>query len=226
VLRAQRRVVEVAPGDDVHVAIEPAVDDDDARRRVLREADRFVDQVLVGHRLAAAHAGIRGDHDLRLRIVDPRGEAGRGKAAENHRVDRPDPHAGEHRERRLRDHRHVDQHPVAVAHALRLEHRGEAVDLGGELAEGVGRLLPRLGREVDQRLLVAARGEMTVDRVVADVGAAADEPLRERRPRVVEHRCERRLPVDQLRLVAPERVAILDGPAMELAVRCHFFLLL
>ena len=32
----------------------------------LREADRLVDEGLVGHHLAAAHAGVGGDHHLRL----------------------------------------------------------------------------------------------------------------------------------------------------------------
>ena len=68
------------------------------------------------------------------RVVDARGEARRGEAAEHHRVDRADARAGEHREHRLGDHRHVDQHAVALAHALRLEHRGEAVHLGVQLA--------------------------------------------------------------------------------------------
>jgi hypothetical protein len=45
----------------------------------------------------------------------------------------------------------------------------------------VARLLPGLGRDVDERGLVAARGEVTIDRVVAQVRASADEPARERR---------------------------------------------
>ena len=44
-----------------------------------------------------------------------------------------------------------------------------------------------LGGDVDQRLLAAAGGQVPVQRVVAEIGLAADEPARERRPRVVEH---------------------------------------
>ena len=38
------------------------------------------------------------------------------KAAEDHRVRRSDPRAGQHGHDRLRDHRHVDGHPVAGRH--------------------------------------------------------------------------------------------------------------
>ena len=37
-----------------------------------------------------------------------------GEAAEHHRVHGADPRAGEHRDDRLGDHRHVDHHPVAL----------------------------------------------------------------------------------------------------------------
>ncbi len=174
------------------------------------EPDRLVDQMLVRDGLAAAHAGVRGHHQLRLRVVDARREARRGETAEDDRMDRADARAREHRERGLGDHRHVDQHPVAAAHALRLEHRGEAVHLGRELAIRVGPLLAGLGREVDERLLVAARRQVAVDRVVAQVDAPADEPLGERRLRVIEHRRERRLPVDERSLAAPEGVTVGD----------------
>ena len=78
---------------------------------------------------------------------------------------------------------------------------GAAVHFRVQLAIGVGALLPGLGGDVDERLLIAARREMAVDRVVAEVGVPADEPARERRPAVVEHLLERLVPVDELRLL-------------------------
>ena len=38
-----------------------------------------------------------------------------GEAAEHHRMDRADAGAGEHADHRLRDHRHVEDDPVALA---------------------------------------------------------------------------------------------------------------
>ena len=196
--------------------IEAAVDQDDVPRRMPRDAQRLVDQRLVGNRPAAAHAGVGGEQQRRARIVDARREARRREAAEHDRMDRPDAHAGEHREYRLGDHRHVDQHAVAAAHAPRLQHRRAAVDLLVELRVGAGPRLPRLGRDVDQRRLAAASGQVTVDGVVAEVRPAAREPARERRPRIVENLGERLVPVDELRFLAPEAVPIGDRPAVKL----------
>jgi hypothetical protein len=49
---------------------------------------------------------------------------------------------------------------------------------------------------------------MPVDGVVAQVRAAADEPARERRAARVADAVERAFPIDQPRLLGPERVAI------------------
>ena len=91
-----------------------------------------------------------GDHHLGRRVVDARGEARRRESAEDHRMDRADARAGEHREHRFGNHRHVDQHAIAAADALRLEHRRAAVDLGGELAVRVALRLAGLGGDVDR----------------------------------------------------------------------------
>src|SRR5208337_1083652 len=72
-----------------------------------------------------------------------------------------------------------------------------------------------------QRRLIGARCEVAIERVVAQVGASADEPACERRPAVVEHLLERGLPVDERRLLAPEGVAIDQGAAVVLAVGRH-----
>src|SRR5438477_11903458 len=59
---------------------------------------------------------------------------------------------------------------------------------------------------------------MAVDRVVAEVGLAADEPARERRPRIVEHLLAGAMPVDQLRLLGPETFTVLDRAPVELTI--------
>src|ERR1700761_7798508 len=62
---------------------------------------------------------------------------------------------------------------------------------------------------------------MAVDRVMAQIGPAADEPARKRRIRAVEHHLERRFPMDAPRFVAPEVFRGFDGTAVELAVTGH-----
>src|SRR5262249_51641087 len=97
--------------------------------------------------------------------------------------------------------------------------------LGGEVAIRVCPALAGLGRDVDERLLLAARREVAIDRVVAEIRASADEPSSEWRSCVVEHRRERRLPVDEGGLGSPEGVAIGDRPAMEVLACSHRFTL-
>jgi hypothetical protein len=63
-----------------------------------------------------------------------------------------------------------------------VHHRRDAVDLFMQLAVGELALLIDFGRNPDQSLLLAAGREMAVDRVVAQVGLAANEPPGERRP--------------------------------------------
>ena len=69
--------------------------------------------------------------------------------------------------------------------------------------------------------LVATRGYVAVNRVVAEVGGAADEPFRERRVGEIADLRERRLPVNQLRLFRPERVSLVDGLVEMFRVRTH-----
>jgi hypothetical protein len=96
-------------------------------------------------------------------------------------VRRAEPGAGEHRDRELWDHPHVDPDRGPLLDAQLLEGVGEADDLGLEIGEGdrpplvLGLALPVVGD------LVAVPGlDVPVDAVVRDVQLAADVPLRVR----------------------------------------------
>jgi hypothetical protein len=154
---------------------------------VFGQGDRFVEQALVGYCLAAAHAGIRGDDQFRGRVVDTRGQRSGSKATEDDRVDGADACAGEHGEHRLGDHRHVDQDAVALADAQALHDRRHAHDFLLEFGERIDDFLVGLGRDEYQRAVIRALGGVTVDRVVANVGFAADEPLGKWRARKIEY---------------------------------------
>jgi hypothetical protein len=214
--------IQVAARRARHAGIKAAVDDHHVARRMARDAQRLVDQRLVRDRLAGAHAGIGGHHQGGARIVDARGQARRGEATEDHRVDRTDARAREHREYGLGDHRHVQQHPIAATDAKRAEHGSASIDLGMQLAERIRCLLPGLRGDVHERRLVAPRREVPIHRVVAEVRAPADEPARKRRPRVVEHLREWRLPLDQRGLLTPEDVTILERAPVEVAIALHW----
>src|SRR2546426_7472326 len=117
--------------------------------------------------------------------------------------------------------RSVEDHPLALLYAEGLQHRCSAIDLGEQLLVGESPAFADFGRNPHQGLLVAARRDVAVERVVAEVGFAADEPARKRWPRVIEDRAARLLPMDQLRLLSPETLAVLDRTAVEVGVARH-----
>src|SRR6516165_12808401 len=112
-------------------------------------------------------------------------------------MDGTDAGAGEHRYRRLGNHRHVDQHAVALADAEVCENAGETRDLVTQLA--IGEALHLLGDRAvpDQRdALALPCRDMTVERVPAGVELRAREPAVERGPARVEHAVPAPLPID------------------------------
>ena len=191
-----------------HGGVNAAIDDDHRTRRMRGHPARAVDQMLVEDGLAAAHAGVGGKDDFGCGVVDTRCKAGRGESAEDNRVNGADARASQHREHRLGNHRHVNEHTVATPDAQFRQHRRTRIDLCGQFAirevlRGSG-----FGGDVDERPLIGPRGKVPVDRVVAKVGVAADEPARKRRAGIIQHLRKWLVPVDERCLLAPESLAI------------------
>ena len=123
-----------------------------------RGRERGVDVGLEHRRRAAAEAAVGGDDHLALGVVDAVDERVGAEAAEHHRVRRADAGAGQHRDRQLGDHRHVDADAVALGDAEALEDVGEALHLGVQVGVGDGAGVARLALPV-VRDLVAPTGE-------------------------------------------------------------------
>src|SRR5713226_10148346 len=88
-----------------------------------------------------------------------------------------DPGASEHRNHRLRYHRHVENDAIALLDPEIAQDRGEHLRLHLQAVIGDGALLPRQRGIVDDgRLLAAAAHDVAVDRVPAGVAHAVDEP--------------------------------------------------
>src|SRR5258706_15677985 len=66
-------------------------------------------------------------------VVDPRREFLRGEAAEDDRVNRSKARAGEHREDRFGNSRHVDEYAIALLQAKRLQRSGKSRHFVAEL---------------------------------------------------------------------------------------------
>ncbi|MPN31945.1 hypothetical protein SDC9_179420 [bioreactor metagenome] len=127
----------------------------------------------------------------------------------------------ENREGSLGDHRHVDQDAVALLDAEALVNGCHALDFALQFSEGIDLLLVRFSRDVDQGAVVRTLGSVAVDRVVAKVGLATNEPLGKRRAGIIAHLGERFFPVDELGLFGPELVRLFDGILVKLLVRRH-----
>ena len=118
-------------------------------------------------------------------------------------MDRADPGAGQHRDRRFGDHGEVDGDSIPPLDAEALERVGGAAHFAGQLPVGHHPPVARLALP-DQRGLVAARsGEVAVEAVGRDVQLAIGEP-----PGVgripVEHPGEWSHPIERPGLLGPE----------------------
>ena len=166
-----------------------------------RRFDRLVRLDLVVEQLAAAVVAVDRDQHGRAGVGDPVPGGGAGEPGEHLRVDDAEAGRGQHGDRKLGDHRHVEGDAVARLEPERLQHGRELVDPDVELTVGDGlvRLALRLGHP-DQRGLVGLVGEVPVDAVVGGVQLPADKPLPKRRVGRVEHRVPRLEPGQQVRV--------------------------
>ena len=87
--------------------------------------DRPVEQRLVLDDPARLDAARRRHDHPRLRVLDPHRQLVRREPAEHDRVHGAEPGAGQHGDHGLGNHRHVDDHPVALADAEARKRPGE-----------------------------------------------------------------------------------------------------
>ena len=168
--------VNVAPFHHRGLTFRP-LEDDAEFGLVLRQLDGAVEQRLVFHDPSRLDAAGRGDHRLAGAVVDADRQLVGGEPAKDHGMHCAEPGAGKHGDCRLRDHRHVDDDPVALADAAALERAGEDGDGVPQFAVGEGADRIGHGAVVDHRgLLAPPRLDMPVEGVEAGVGHAVHEP--------------------------------------------------
>ena len=177
-------------------------------RFVLAKLNGLVQQRFVGHHFAPARTRIGTDDELGRGVFYARRQRMRRKPAKHHRMDGTNANTGQHGKRRLGDHGHVYQHAVTLAHAQALQNGCHALHLGMELGKAVADLGIGFCRNVDQRGFVAVLGQMTVNRVVAQICQTTGVPMGKGRFAVVTNLAGRHMPVDQLGLLAPKTFAV------------------
>src|SRR5690349_5892288 len=134
-------------------------------------------------------------------------------------MDGADAGAGEHRNRRLGNHRHVNGDAIAFLDAAGFQHVGEAANFGVQLLVGELLVVLRIVALPQDGRLVTALGKVAVNAVMADVQRAILEPFDRHAAGIIGgvlDLAERLDPVDALGLLAPEAVRILDR------TRIHF----
>jgi hypothetical protein len=151
--------------------------------------ERVVHVLLQRDDIPASESAIGGDDDARLGILDPINDRLAGKSAEDYRVRRAYPGAGEHCDGGFGDHRHVDGDAIAFLDAEGLQAVGEFAHIVQERAIGdaVNRSAAaraarfRLAFPEDRGFVATTELNLPIKAVIADVGFAADEPLGIRR---------------------------------------------
>ena len=164
----------VAPVDPINCAA--GAFDNDHALDTRASLQCFICISLERYRAAAPETLISGDNTIAVAIVDTVSERIGRETTEHNGVDCANTRAGQHGISRFGDHRHIDRDPVALGNALGLQYIGHAADLAVQLAIGDQFRIVRIVTFPDNRGLVAARLEMAVYAVGANIDLAAPKP--------------------------------------------------
>ena len=156
------------------------------RRPLAPPDDDLLDQVQVldsalgdaqqVHLVAPPVPHVGGDDHLGLRVGDAVAEGARAEPSVHHAVHRADAGAGQHGDGALRRQRHVDDHPVALAHAQGAQAVGEPVDQLRQPPVGERTLGAVLAQPDEGGLVPVAVGQVPVQGVLGDVALRPQEP--------------------------------------------------
>ncbi len=116
---------------------------------------------------------------------------------------RSDPGTREHRDRELRNHRHIERDAVAGLDAELFHHVGKAADLAVKLQIRQRSLFAGLAFPDERGLVLSPRRQVSVEAVVRDIDAAADKPLSVRL-KPFEHGVPTSKPIERFRLLRPK----------------------
>src|SRR2546430_10644665 len=160
----------------------------DVLPQVFRRPHRDVGVRLVIDERAIAPVAVHRNQHTAPRVLHARAACLTAEAAEDLRVDDAESRTRQHRDRQLRDHRHVKGDAVSRLESQAAQQRGHFVDAAVELLilDDHIRLVFRLGHENEggfALLLV----HVAVHAVVARIDLAADEPFPERSVTGVAH---------------------------------------
>ena len=182
-----------------------------------RLGHRDVGLLLVLEELPAAVVGVHRDQHAAFGVGHPVGAGLAAEAAEYLRVDDPEPRAGEHGDRQLRHHRHVQRDAVAGLQPAEVaQQSGELVDPDVQFLVGdvLDRLVLRFRHEMDRGLVPVLR-QMPIDAVVRGIDFSADEPAPERRLAAIEDLVPLLVPVEEFGELLVAAGKLLEAETLE-----------
>ncbi len=166
--------------------------------------DRSVDQWLVGNGAVNLDAARSGQQNIRTGVINANGKLVRGESTEHNTMHGAQSRTGEHRDHRLRHHRHVDYDAIATPDSEPAKHAGATRHLFSEL--GIADALRDAGyRRVvnDSGLFAPPCANMAVQRQITCVQQSVGEPAK-LSVFLRQYLSGGRVPVDQRRLVCPK----------------------
>ena len=179
----------------------------------LRVGQGFINVLFQRNRFTATTTLIGGNHHTGIRVDNTTGDRIRRETTEHNRVHRTDTGTGQHRNRRFRNHRHVDSYDVALANTLGFQSVSELTDAGVQVTVGDLLILLRIVTFPDDGDLVTTGIQMTVQTVHTGVQSAVFEPFDIHIVRVKAHIFNfavRLHPVDALTVLRPKYVRLLN----------------
>ena len=164
-----------------------------------------------------------GHNRLGLGIVDAHRQFFGRKPAKNHGMHRADTGAGQHGNQRLRNHRHVDQDPIPLGHALGGQRAGKQRHLIPQLI--IGEFFDGIGNRgvINYRILFTpAVFDMIVQCIIAGVHLPAAKPAKKRFIGIIQDLVPLFVPVAVFGCRPPETVRVFNGLLVGDFIRvCH-----
>ncbi len=135
----------------------------------------------------------------------------------------PDPGTSQHRYKGLRDHRHINNHPVAISNALLAQHISTSGHLVLQLCIADLFLFAADSTVIDNRCTIAVPGfNMTVNSIITAIDLTTDKPAIKGRVRIVKHCRGRFHPIDIFCRLCPKPGRILACFCSDFVKRpCH-----
>ena len=187
--------------------------DDDGVQAVAPD-HRLIGDAFQIHLAAPAVAHIAGNQRFRLGVLDAVPQRPHAEPGIDHAVDGANPRAGQHTDGPFRRQRHIDDHPVALADAQRLQPVGHPVDLLRQPRVGIDLFRAVLAQPDERRLVAPPRRQMPIQRIVGDIRLPADKPP-EIRIIPLKHGIPPPEPVQILRRLRPEPLRIRHRPPID-----------